>query len=181
MRRADVALLLVDASLGLSRQDVTIAAEAKTAGCALIVVINKWDLVDVERKPTNEWLRELRKRMGRIGFATFAFVSAKNGDGVEALLPQVNRMQHNRLQRVPTAELNALFDRLQHQGPQGPPGAPQLKYITQAATGPPVFVVFVRGRGSMPTHFRRYLENRLRAAFDFTGTPVVIKVKRGSR
>lgn len=179
IQKADVALLVVDASIGLSRQDVTIAAEAGEAGCGLIVVVNKWDLVDTERNAPNDWVEELKDRMGRIGFATFAFVSAKTGDGLGTLLPLVDRTQDNRLQRVPTAQLNALFDRIERHGPQGPPGAPQLKYVTQVGVGPPTFVLFVRGRGTLPPSYQRYIENQVRARFDLSGTPVRIRVRVG--
>jgi len=179
MRRADVALLVIDATVGLSRQDVTIAAEAGAAGCGLVVVVNKWDLVHENGKPPNEWVDELKERMGRIGYATFSFVSALTGDGVEGLLRLADRVQANRTRRISTSELNALFDRLVRRGIQGPPGSAQPKFLTQVAVGPPTFVVFVRGRGNVPPSYRRYLENRLRETFEFTGSPIVVKVRRG--
>ncbi len=178
MQRADVALLVVDATVGLTRQDVTIAAEAGGSGCAVVVVVNKWDLVTAQGQAT-AWQGELRDRMGRIGFAEIAFTSAKTGRAVDSLFARIDRVQANRMRRVPTAALNTLFERLEQRGAQGPPGSPQLKYLTQAEVGPPSFIVFVSGgRRKLPDNFTRYLENRLRAAFDFGGTPVRVWVKR---
>ncbi len=179
MRRADVALLVVDATVGLTRQDVTIAAEAGGSGCAVVVVVNKWDLITAQKGQAQAWQAELQDRMGRIGFAEIAFTSAKTGRAVDSLFGRIDRVQGNRMRRVPTAALNALFDRLEQRGVQGPPGSPQLKYLTQARVGPPSFIVFVSGgRRKLPDNFTRYLENRLRAAFDFGGTPVRVWVRR---
>ena len=179
MQRADVALLVVDATVGLTRQDVTIASEAGESGCAVIVVVNKWDLVTSQTGRADAWQRELRNRMGRIGFADVAFTSAKTGRAVDGLFARIDRVQRNRMRRVPTATLNALFERLEQRGAQGPPGSPQLKYLTQARVGPPSFVVFVSGgRRKLPDNFKRYLENRLRDEFDFSGTPVRVWIRR---
>ncbi len=179
MQRADVALLVVDATVGLTRQDVTIAAEAGESGCGVVVVVNKWDLITAQKGQAGAWQRELQSRMGRIGFADVAFTSAKTGRGVDGLFSRVDRVQGNRLRRVPTAALNALFERLEQHGAQGPPGSPQLKYLTQARVGPPSFVVFVSGGSrKLPDNFKRYLENRLRDEFEFSGTPVRIWVRR---
>ena len=179
MLRADVALLVVDATVGLARQDITIAAEAGESGCAVVVVVNKWDLVTSQTGRTGTWEDELRSRMGRIGFADIAFTSAKTGRGVEGLFSRVDHVQGNRMRRVPTSTLNTLFERLEKRGVQGPPGSPQLKYLTQARVGPPSFVVFVSGgRRKLPDNFKRYLENRLRDEFDFRGTPVRVWVRR---
>ena len=180
MQRADVALLVVDATVGLTRQDVTIAAEAGESGCAVVVVVNKWDLITAQKGQSDGWQRELRSRMGRIGFADVAFTSAKTGRAVDSLFRRVDRVQGNRMRRVSTAALNALFDRLEQRGVQGPPGSPHLKYLTQARVGPPGFVVFVSGgRRTLPANFTRYLENRLRDEFDFSGTPVRVWIRRG--
>jgi GTP-binding protein len=182
MAEADVALLVIDASVGLSRQDITIASDAGKCGCGLLVVVNKWDLIDRQRQPQSSWFAELQKRMGRIGFAQFAFTSALEGTGVLDLLPQVDDIQARRLQRIPTGELNAMFDKLRRHGVQPPPGSPALKFITQVGIAPPTFVVFVGGsRGELPANYRRYLENRLRSVFDFDGVPIVVRIRRSSR
>jgi len=183
MAEADVALLVVDASIGLSRYDISIADEAGEAGCALIVVVNKADLIDSEGlQPEASWFEELHRRMGRVGFALITFTSALEGTGIIDLFPLIDEVQRRRLQRVPTGELNKLFEHIQRYGPHPPPGSPQLKYATQAAAGPPTFVVFVGGtHGKVPESYRRYLENRLRSVFEFEGTPIVVRIRRSGR
>ena len=183
MRGADVALLVIDAAIGLSRQDVAIAAEAETSGCGLIVIVNKWDLIAIEGSPASDWIDELRHRMGRINWGLFAFVSAKTTDGVASLLPLVDRVCANRRQRVPTGPLNAMFESISRRlDPYTGPGIPRPKYLTQVATSPPVFVVFTGGgKNSLAPEYRRFLENRLRERFDFSGTPVIVKIRRGHR
>lgn len=181
MQRADVALLVIDATAGLGRQDLSIGREAAEAGCGLVVVVNKWDLVDHEGAPTLAWLEELRARMGRLSFAAFAFVSARTGAGIEGLLPLVEQVEANRVRRVPTGELNAMFEQVMERGMEPPPGAPRPKYLTQVRVAPPTFVVFVGGKGGLPDTYRRYIENRLRESFDFTGCPVRVRVRKGRR
>jgi GTP-binding protein len=183
MAEADVALLVIDASVGLSRQDVAIAAEAGEAGCGLIVVVNKSDLIDSGGvRPETVWLDELQRRMGRIGFAVIAFTSALQGTGILGLLPLIEAVQARRQQRVPTSDLNRMFEEIQRLGPHPPPGSPQIKYITQVSVAPPTFVLFVgRGRGRMPESYTRYIENRLRSVFDFAGTPIVVRIRHGNR
>ena len=182
MARADVALLVIDATVGLTRQDRTVADEAQTAGCALIIVVNKWDLVEIERGNQRSWHKELKERLGRMAFAGVAYTSALRGDGVKGLFSLIDRVAENRLRRVPTGELNALFKYLQERGPQGPPGSPELKYLTQASVAPPTFVVFTgKSRRELPVSYKRFLENRLRDEFGLDGTPVRIHIRRRGR
>ena len=179
MARADVALLVIDATVGLTRQDRTVADEAQTAGCGLIIVVNKWDLVEIERGNQRSWHKELKERLGRMAFAEVAYTSALTGDGVKGLFSLIDRVAENRLRRAPTSELNALFKYLQQRGPQGPPGSPELKYLTQASVAPPTFVVFTgKGRRELPVSYKRFLENRLREQFGLDGTPVRIHIRR---
>jgi len=179
MARADVALLVIDATVGLTRQDRTVADEAQTAGCGLIIVVNKWDLVEIERGNQRSWHKELKERLGRMAFAEVAYTSALTGDGVKGLFSLIDRVAENRLRRAPTSELNALFKYLQQRGPQGPPGSPELKYLTQASVAPPTFVVFTgKSRRELPVSYKRFLENRLREQFGLDGTPVRIHIRR---
>ena len=182
MARADVALLVIDATVGLTRQDRTVADEAQTAGCGLIIVVNKWDLVEIERGNQRSWQRELKERLGRMAFAEVAYTSALNGDGVRGVFSSIDRVAENRLRRVPTGELNGLFSYLQQRGPQGPPGSPELKYLTQASVAPPTFVIFTgKSRRELPVSYKRFLENRLREQFGLDGTPVRIHIRRRGR
>jgi GTP-binding protein len=181
MARADVALLVIDAVVGLTRQDRTVADEAQTAGCGLVVVVNKWDLVDVERGNRRSWHKELKERLGRMSFAAVAYTSALTREGVRPLFSIIDDVAFNRLRRVPTGELNSLFRYLKERGVQGPPGSPELKYLTQAAVAPPTFVIFTGKGRELPSSYRRYLENRLRKQFDFEGTPVRLHIRQPRR
>jgi GTP-binding protein len=116
--------------------------------------------------------------MGRLNWAPVTFTSALEGRGVEKLLPLVDKVAAARSRRIPTAHLNDAFDRmLQRHEPAGGTTGVMPKYLTQVGVDPPTFVAFASGRGSLRTDYRRYLENRLREAFDFTGTPLRIKVR----
>lgn len=178
IKQADVAVLVVDATVGLSRQDMAVAAEAERAGCGLVVAVNKWDLIESPGGPLEPFIAELRERMGRMAWSRFAFISALEATGLDSMMAEVRLAAENRSRRIPTGELNRFFEWMDKRGAQVPPGAPRIKYLTQAAVDPPTFVVFLSGRGSLPDSYRRYLENLLRDAFDFAGTPIVIRTRR---
>jgi len=117
-----------------------------------------------------------------MSFAEVAYTSALTGDGVAALFKLIDKVARNRLRRVSTGELNSLFDYLKERGPQGPPGSPELKYLTQAAVGPPTFVIFTgKSMRGLPTSYRRFLENKLRQQFVFDGTPVRLHIRQRRR
>ena len=183
MQGADVALLLADAGEGVTRQDLKITAEAERAGCGLILVINKWDTIDPEQGQVNEWVAVLRRRLGRMSYALVAFTSALYGDGVEDVLPLVQRVQENRARRIPTGVLNAELEKiLERRNPDGGPGMPQPRYITQVGVNPPTLVVFTAGgRRTLRASYVRYIENSLRGTFELSGTPIVIRLRRATR
>lgn len=178
LSRADVALLLVDPLDGVTRQDLHVAQQAADLGCGLILVVNKWDTVEPEPDLQERMAAYVHQRLGRMAWAPVVFTSATEGWGLEAILPLVDEVVSARGRRVPTAELNRAFERMVRQRP--PPGGvsrARPKYLTQVGVEPPTFVAFVPAAGKWRSDYRRYLENRLRMAFDFTGTPIVIKVR----
>lgn len=181
--QADVALLVIDADEGVTRQDLHVAAEANHMGCGLIVVVNKWDLVDEEEESLRPQVEaNVRERLGRMRYARVAVTSATEGTGVEALLPLVDEVAEARRRRVPTADLNVAFAAmLGRHAPAGGTSAAQPKYLTQVGVNPPRFVAFAGGRGAARNDYTRYLENRLRKTFDFGGSPIVIKLRRSRR
>lgn len=179
MRRADVALLLIDPFDGVTRQDLHVAQEAEDAGCGLVIAVNKWDTVPPEEDLAERYRRYARQRLRRLSYAPITFISALRGTGVGGLLPLVDRVQASRSRRVPTAELNALFERLLQQDGGARSTALRPKYLTQVDVRPPTFVVFASGRRGSTESYRRYLENRLREEFDFSGSPVVIHLRMG--
>jgi GTP-binding protein len=179
VERADVSLLLIEPHEGVTRQDLNIGKEAQEKGCGLIVVVNKWDTVDPEPGLEARFTEYVRQRMGRLRWAPVTYTSALHRRGIDSLLSSIDAVAAARARRIPTAQLNEAFDQmLQRHEPAGGTTGAMPKYLTQVAINPPTFVAFASGRGSLRSDYRRYLENRLRDAFDFAGTPLRIKVRR---
>lgn len=183
LTQADVALLVIDAQDGVTRQDLHVAAEADELGCGLIVVVNKWDTVsESEVAMQREVAAYMRERLGRMRYARVAITSATEGTGVDGLLPLVNEVAAARARRIPTADLNAAFETmLGRHAPAGGISATRPKYVTQVGVKPPRFVAFAGGRGAGRGDYTRYLENRLRESFDFEGTPLIVTLRRQRR
>ncbi len=184
MERADVAVLVVDATDGAVASDATIGGYAVEAGCSCIIAVNKWDAV--ESKETNtaaEFERELRDRMKFLDWAPVVTISALSGQRVERILDLAVRAQAARNRRIPTAQLNEFFERNIAPQKSGSASAPvpggrsrlHVQYVTQTSVRPPKFVVFTAGgRPGLHFSYERYLQNRLREEFDFFATPLRI-------
>ena len=166
IRLADVVLLLIDATEGTVGSDATIGGYADEEGAAVIVVVNKWDLIDENRKRAFE--QDLRDKMKFLEYAQVAFISAKNGDGVRILFKRIRKAYESASRRVTTGELNRFVEALHFE-------ERKIFYMTQTGVRPPSFVVFTDK--SAPLHFshERFLKNQLRKAFGFEGTPIMIK------
>lgn len=178
---ADVALLLIDATEGVTQQDQRIAEEAAEAGTALIVLLNKWDIADPEQRETTT--RSIEKKLGFCDWAPVLRVSAKTGARMHRLPKTVNHVLEQSRERVPTGQLNRLIRTWTdaHPPPVRKGRRPKVMYAVQAGVAPPTIVVFVAG-GDLGPDYLRFLENRLRGEFDFTGNPVhVVARKRPSR
>jgi GTP-binding protein len=169
IRMANVVLLVLDAPEGIVGSDATIAGYAHEEGDSVILCVNKWDLSP--QKSRRAFEQKIRDELKFLDYAPVAFVSAKTGAGVEALLPRIREVYESASARIPTGELNRFLETLkwEHQ--------PRILYITQAAVRPPTFVLFTDRRG--PLHFskERFLINQLRKRFGFHGTPIVLKTK----
>ena len=182
LRRADVALLVVDPQDGLTRQDLNLAAEADRVGSGLIVVVNKWDLVEPEDDFPERMKEHVVSRLARMRYARVALISALAGTGIDTLLPMIDEVGEARARRVPTADLNQAFEiMVGKHAPTGGTSATQPKYLTQVGIRPPRFVAFAGSRGGNRPDYRRYLENRLRESFDFAGTPIVVNIRLSRR
>jgi GTP-binding protein len=193
LERADIALLVVDASLGVTAQDATIAGYAASAGRSLIVVMNKWDLA-AEKVRADDRTRRLRPaelqqeyeelvrtRLGFVNYAPVLFLSALTGVGVESLFELIDRVADARRLRVPTAELNRWLAEIDlHRSGAPASEVPEILYLTQASVDPPTFVLFTRNARRLHYSFERFLQNRLRDRFDFTGSPIrfIVRARR---
>ncbi|MCA1641458.1 MAG: ribosome biogenesis GTPase Der [Acidobacteria bacterium] len=182
LERADVAVVIVDATEGVVALDANIAGYAVDAGCSVIIAVNKWDAVPGKETGTPyEFERELRDKMKFLDWAPVVFISALTGQRVQNILPLALRANRARNLRIPTSQLNQFFERA-----VDAPGAPtavakvkggqsrlRIQYVTQIGVRPPRFVVFTAGgRPGLHFSYERYLLNRLREEFDFYGTPI---------
>ncbi len=184
MERADIAILVADASLGVTAQDATIAGYAGQAGRSLIVAMNKWDLaleraredkrtarlrpIDLQR----EYEEMVHKRLGFAGYAPVIFISALEGKGMGELFELIDRVSEARRMRVPTAELNRWLTEIDlHRSGAPAREVPEILYLTQVSSDPPTFVLFTRTARRLHYSFERFLQNRLRERFGFTGAP----------
>ena len=191
LKRADVAIVVIDSEEGATALDAHIAGYAYDAGCSLILACNKWDAVQNKETGTSaQFERNVRERMKFLDFAPVIMVSAVTGQRVEKLLPLAIRANEARNRRVTTSQLNAFFEDAVSQPRGGSAPAPvkggvsrlHVQYMTQASVRPPTFVVFTSGgKGGLHFSYLRYLQNRLREQFDFFATPLRIVEKHKQR
>ncbi|KAA0236414.1 MAG: GTPase Der [Acidimicrobiales bacterium] len=171
---ADVALLVVDSSIGVTHQDQRLAERIDIAGCPIVVVLNKWDLLDQEGQ--DRVLAELGRRLHFIGESTVLRMSALSGRGVQRLVPALATAIDEYQRRVPTRRVNEVIRRAQQAQPA--PHGGRVLYATQGATDPPTFTLFANR--TLPPTYLRYLERSLRQALDLGSTPVKLRVRRRS-
>ena len=175
--RADIALLVIDASEMLSAQDMHIAGYIQQSAKGIVVVINKWDLAG--NKSETEYNRYIRSQLKFMPYAPILYVSAKLGEGVNKVMPEASEVYQERLKRLPTATVNSVVQQAVASHVLPRTGTKQLKvlYATQAEVNPPTFVFFVNDAKLIHFSYQRYLENKLRQAFGFVGTPLRLVFK----
>jgi GTP-binding protein len=173
--RAEVVVVLIDASQPLTEQDLRLLTMVEEAGRALVVAFNKWDLLDDERRYDLE--REIDRQLGRYGWAPRVNVSAQTGRAVERLVPALDQALDGWETRVTTGQLNAFLGRLvaEHPHPMRGGKQPRIMFGTQADVRPPKFVLFTTG--FLEAGYRRFIERRLREEFGFTGTPIDVSMR----
>jgi GTP-binding protein len=178
--RADAALFVIDASAGVTHQDQRLAERIDAAGTAVVVVLNKWDLLSEDADQRRNVLVDVADRLAFLAYAPVLKISARTGLGVGRLLPALREAESAYHTRIPTSALNRLLQDAQasHPPPTGRRTRPRILYATQGATDPPTFTLFATHE--LPQTYLRYLERRLREAFDLGPTPVKLRVRRRS-
>jgi len=177
--RAQVALLVIDGTIGLTDQDQRVANFAAERGCAMVILLNKWDAVEGPEAKEAISTR-VEERLGFVGYAPVLRISALTGKGVDKIWNAVDTAYRNYSQEISTSQLNKLLTELRDFGHTVSHGSMTLRlnYVTQTRTCPPGFTFFANHPQLVDDSFRRYLENRLRERFDLVGTPIVLKFRK---
>jgi GTP-binding protein len=175
IEKAEVAVVLVDASEKMTEQDTRVISQVVDAGRALVIAYNKWDLMDEDRRPFLE--REIEKDLVQVQWAPRVNISAKTGWHTDKLVPALDRSLESWGMRIPTGRLNAFLGELvaAHPHPLRGGKQPRILFATQASTRPPRFVIFATG--FIEAGYRRYIERRLRETFGFEGTPIAVSIR----
>ncbi|MFQ5881283.1 MAG: ribosome biogenesis GTPase Der [Candidatus Methylomirabilales bacterium] len=181
LQRCDVALLLIDAATGILHQDARIAGYAHEGGCASILVVNKWDLVEKGPRTADLHLRAIRERLKHLDYAPVLFISALTGQRVFKIFGLVERVVKERERRIPPGELNRFIAGVvtAHPPPSAKGREAKIRYATQLCCRPPTFSLYVNDPRSIPPSYVRYLVNRLRAAYGFEGSPIRLRFRDG--
>ncbi|MBT3336336.1 MAG: ribosome biogenesis GTPase Der [Anaerolineae bacterium] len=179
IERADVALLMVDAEIGITAQDLHIAGYILDAWKSTIVLVNKWDAVQKDTYTMNYYTEKILSELNFMPYVPLLFISAITGQRVDKVLPLALQVQDARLARIPTSQLNKILREAQDAHPAPSQAGKQLKlyYATQVRSDPPTFLIYVNDPRLMHFSYRRFLENRIREAFNFPGTPIRIVLK----
>ena len=183
LERCDVALILLDATEGITHQDITIATQAKSAMKGIILLINKWDLVEESHHIPDEYVRWVHKQMPFLNFAPVLFTSAVTGLRVKKTLEIVRTVIDARQQRISTGRLNTFLENIMETTP--PPTErgrrANIYYCTQQNVEPPTFIFFANYPKLITDDYRRFLERKLRESFGFEGTPIQFFFRKRAR
>lgn len=181
--RADAALLLLDAEEGPTDQDIRIARLIKDKGAASVILVNKWDLVEKDERTAGQFALRIQDEMKNISHSPIIFISATGGKNVHRIYPAVDAVIENRNRRISTGELNAFFDIISSEHSPGMYRGKSVKiyYITQTSIAPPTFVLFSNHPRGIKPAYHRFIVNRLRDAYDFSGTPIRLYHRKRER
>lgn len=179
VERADVVCLIIDAAEGVTEQDAKIAGIAHERGKGMIIVVNKWDLVEKDDRTVNRFSERIRQTLSFMPYAEILFVSAKTGQRLNKLYGMIDAVAENHAMRVQTGVLNEILsEAVALQQPPADKGKRlKLFYITQVSVKPPTFVIFVNDKELMHFSYTRYIENQIRSAFGFRGTPLKFLIR----
>lgn len=176
IKRADVVLIIFDSSEEISEQDVRIAGMVHEEGKPCIIVMNKWDVVEKDTHTIEDYKKTLDNQLAFMDYYVPIFVSAKTGQRVDRIFDVIDKVYENASRRIPTGILNDVIREAVSVNEPPSPSGRRLKilYATQTDVNPPKIVIFVNNEKILHFSYRRYLENSLRKAFDFSGTPIVV-------
>ncbi|MBQ6401111.1 MAG: ribosome biogenesis GTPase Der [Firmicutes bacterium] len=174
IERCDVCVLMIDGQEGITEQDKKIAGIAHEAGKGIIVAVNKWDLVEKETNTMSKFRKELARELAFMSYAPAVFISALTGQRVDQVLETAHAVAQNRAMRIPTGQLNTVITdaTMMKQPPSDKGKRLKIYYVAQVGVKPPLFSFKINSRPLMHFSYSRYLENRIREAFGFEGTPL---------
>ena len=174
VERADVCILMIDANKGVTAQDTKIAGEAHEAGKGIIIVVNKWDMIEKDNHTMEKYKKEVYDKLSYLSYAPILFISAKTGQRVNQLFEMINMVASQNALRVSTSVLNDVLSEAVTivQPPTDKGKRLKIFYMTQASTKPPTFIVFVNDKKLFHFSYERYLVNQIRKEFGLTGTPI---------
>jgi GTP-binding protein len=177
---SDVTILLIDAERGFESQDIKVLMEAEKFNKGLILVINKWDLIEKETNTFKEYSEAIYQKIQTLSYIPVVSISAKNKKRIHNVLDLVEKVIENRSRKISTSELNEMVSEITKQQPLPYVRGHQLKinYVTQVKSKPPVFAFFMNIPKELPAHYRRFIENKLRERYDFEGVPITMVFKR---
>ncbi len=181
--RADVAVIVIDATVGFTEQDSKVAGYAHEKGKACVVAVNKWDAVEKETRTMDEYRKKLEDDFSFMSYVPFVFISAKTGLRIDKLFETVKYAAEQNAVRIPTGRLNDVlaYATARVQPPSDKGRRLKIYYMTQASTKPPTFVAFVNRAELFHFSYQRYIENQIRETFSLNCTPIVIKVRERDR
>lgn len=174
IERADVCLMVIDAKEGVSEQDSKIAGYVHDQGKAVIIVVNKWDVVEKDDKTIDKYKADIKNELSFMDYAPMIFISAKTGQRVHKVIELINHVSNQHAMRIQTGMLNDIINEAVLMNQPAISGGRRLKiyYGTQVSVKPPTFALFVNEPNLMHFSYQRYLENQIRKAFSFEGTPI---------
>ena len=179
IERADVVLLVIDAVEGISVQDAHIAGFVLEASKSVVILVNKWDAVEKDAYTMNLFTDRIREELNFMAYVPLMFISAKNGQRVDQVLPMALRVQEERLVRLSTSQINKILQKAQDEHPAPSHAGRSLKmyYGTQVRSDPPTFMIYVNDPKLAHFSYRRFIDNRIREEYSFLGTPIRLVLK----
>jgi GTP-binding protein len=185
IERAEIALVIIDATEGVAAQDATVAGYAEEAGRAALILVNKWDAGKRESDEAKKFEEEIRFKLKFLSYAPVEFISAKTGRRVEKIFPRIDEIMSGYRKRFRTSELNTILERAVsgHQPPAIRGRPRRFYYATQLKTGPPTIALFSNVDDPLHFSYRRYLENQFRDALGLIGSPIhlVLRARKGMK